>query len=72
MPGLIAFVNGVVALIVTGVGAYSAGSLCYGGFHWLSGDHQRGKGWIVGSLIGAGIVLCATGLGAAVGTLPHA
>lgn len=72
MPGFIAFINGLLALVVTGVGAYAGGSLCYGAFHWFQGDHQRGRSWIVSAVIGAGIALCAAGLGTAIGTLPHA
>lgn len=70
MP-LIAFITGVVTLISTGVGAYSAASLCYGAFHWFQGDHQRARSGIVGALLGAGIVLTSVGTGTLIAGIAH-
>lgn len=72
MPGLIAFLNALLGLVVTGMGVFGGASFLYGSFHWISGDHQRGRSWIIGALIGIGIALCAQALGSTIAALPHA
>lgn len=72
MPGYIAFMNALLALIGTGIAAYAGASLMYGGFHFLSGDQAKGKPHLIHAMIGAGLILTAGTLGAAVALLPHA
>lgn len=72
MPGLIAFLTAVLALVATVGGVAGGASFAYGAFHWMGGDHQRGKSHLVHSVIGIGILLCAGAMGTALAALPHA
>lgn len=72
MPAFIAYMTGILALISTVAAVAGGGSFTYGAFHWLQGDHQQGKKWIVGALIGVGVLLCSSAMGTALAAIPHA
>jgi hypothetical protein len=62
----------LITLIAGGTGTYAAGSALYGAFHFLQGDHERGKRHMVLAGIGAGVGLTAAALGTSLAGLPHA
>jgi hypothetical protein len=72
MPGLLAFLGGLLTLLAGGTGVYAALSGFNAGVEFLRGDHQAAKRHAWGTGIGAGVVLCCAAIGTSLAGLPHA
>lgn len=72
LTGIGAFVTGVAGQLQTAVLPVLILVLVFGGFKYMTGDHQGGRQWITGGLGGAAVALLANVIAAgAVALVPH-